>query len=359
MQHPGVSRAIPMGIIGFMVGALIVIIIRSLQGLDPLWSPGVGIIFGTLFCAGFFVWGMGAFNPKLSEHGEEAEHHEAAPEEQGKLSSLLSSSVWQIATLLVLALIVLFAFAAWGGLTLKTTADPLASTTDVGYFTLALPFDGPEILLSELVVFALFILWIFASLAIAAVLLAWMFGYFHQGLKESQAEASAGVAGLPSGGGAAVGGLPSGDAAVTPAPARTSPQIFGIDLVRLGVFFVVALAVFLACNNVLFSRVFPQTPDVQLGLSLIIALGIAVIPVRPFFLGSFLFLFVLLYYVFWWVLIGLVLPGEPLRTITSLVNALIFAFLILRPTLFLQTLGRLARLLARFVRWLPKLLVQR
>jgi hypothetical protein len=357
MQNPGVSRAIPMGIIGFLVGALIVITIRGLQGLDPLWNPGVGIIFGTLFCAGFFVWGMGAFNPKLSEHGEGAGHHEQPAEAEGKLATLLTSSVWQIATLLVLTLIVLFAFAAWGGLTLTTTADPLASTTNVGYFTLALPFNGPEVQLSELVVFVLFVLWVFVSLAIAAVVLAWMFGYFHQGLKESQAEASVGLAALPSG--SAVGALPSGEVTAATSTETTRSQVFGIDPVRLGVFAVVALAVFVACNNVLFSRIFPQTPDVQLGLSLIIAFGVAVLPVRPFFLGSFLFTFVLLYYLFWWALIGLVLPGEPLRTLTSLVNALIFAFLILRPTLFLQVVGRLAGLLARFVRWLPKLLVQR
>jgi hypothetical protein len=67
----------------------------------------------------------------------------------------------------------------------------------------------------------------------------------------------------------------------------------------------------------------------------------------------------LLFYLFYWVLIGMVLPGEPLRTLMSLVNAAIFAFLVLRPTLFLQVVGRLAGLLARFVRWLPKLLVQR
>ncbi len=79
-MQPGLSRAIPMAIIGFLFGALLVIVIRGLQGLDPLWAAGPGIVMTAFTTAGFFVWGMGAFNPKMSVHGEaaEAEAHEAA-----------------------------------------------------------------------------------------------------------------------------------------------------------------------------------------------------------------------------------------------------------------------------------------
>lgn len=344
-----------MGILGFMFGALLVIVIRGLQSLDPLWSPGVGLVFGTLFCAAFFVWGMGAFNPKLSEHGDG--HHEEEEAEPGNPVNILTGSVWQIATLLIIALVVLFAFAVWGGLTLRTTADPLASTTAVGYFTLELPFGGPEILISELLVFALFIIWIVVSLVVAAGGLAWVFGYLSRGMAEVQAEAKAGAAALPAG--QTAGALPSGVDTELAAPAavtRTS-RLYSTP-VRLAAFFVIALVVFLFCNEYFFSTVSPQTPDVQLGLSLIVATALGLIA-RPGFIGNFIFTFVLLFYLFYWVMVGLVMPGEPMRTLVSLVNALIFAFIILRPTETLQFVGRIAGLAARFVRWLPKLLFQR
>jgi Na+-transporting methylmalonyl-CoA/oxaloacetate decarboxylase gamma subunit len=351
-----------MGIIGFLFGALLVIVIRGLQSLDPLWNPGVGIVFGTIFCAAFFLWGMGAFNPKLSQHGEGAEHHEEAEAEEAKPISLLSNSMWQIFTLLVLALIVLFAFALWGGLTLTITADPLASTTAIGYFTLQLPFGGPEIQLSELVVFVVFILWMLISLGAVGLLLAWLFGYLNRGLVESRAEASVGASTAALTAGGSAGALPSG---LEEAPAATAPtanteraQLIS-DLINLLKFVPITIVVYLVLYNPIFGDLFPQTPDVRVGLSLIIALGVAAAIVRPFFIGMYLFVFVLMYYVFYWVLIGMVLPAEPMRTLLSIVNALIFAFLLLRPTGLLQFVGRLAALLARFVRWLPKLLFQR
>lgn len=360
MQHPGVSRAIPMAIIGFMVGALLVIVIRGLQSLDPLWDPGVGIVIGTIFCAGFFMWGLGAFNPKLSQHGEGAEHHaEEAAAEESKPILLLSNSMWQIFTLLVLSLIVLFAFALWGGFTLTTTADPLASTTAIGYFPLQLPFGGPEILVSELLVFVIFFVWMIVSLGAVGALLAWTFGYLNRGLVESQVEASAGAAALTAG--SSAGALPSGEEeeALVPAPEASERRLFQSDLFNLLKFALIAIIAYLVLYNPIFGDLFPQTPDVRVGLSLIVALGIAAAIVRPFFIGLYLFAFVVMFYLFYWVLIGMVLPAEPARTLLSLVNGLIVAFLLVRPTQFLQYVGRFAALLARFVRWLPKILIQR
>jgi hypothetical protein len=352
-----------MGIIGFLVGALLVVVVRGLQSLDPLWSPGVGIVFGTIFCAAFFMWGMGAFNPKLSQHGEEEAHHAEAEaaEGQAKPFTIFGNSMWQIFTLLLLALVVLFAFALWGGLTLTTTADPLASTTAVGYFTLQMPFGGPEILLSELVVFAIFVLWMLLSLAAVGALLAWLFGYLNRGLVESRVEAASGAGAAALTAGSSVGALPSGEAEPTAEGVATTPSRseFMDDLIKLIQFAPIAIAVYLVFFYPVFGNLFPQTPDVRVGLSLIIGLGVAAAIVRPFFIGMYLFVFVLMYYLFYWVLIGMVLPAEPLRTLLSIVNGLIFAFLLLRPTGLLQFVGRLAALLARFVRWLPKLLFQR
>src|SRR5690606_22454241 len=108
-MQPGLSRAIPMYVLGSLFGALIVIVIRGLQGLDPLWDPGPGIIMTVVIGSFFFIWGMGGFDPKMSVHGE---HAEAVVEEVPTPSRMLSASIWQISTLLLVVLIVLGGFAA-------------------------------------------------------------------------------------------------------------------------------------------------------------------------------------------------------------------------------------------------------
>jgi hypothetical protein len=358
MQNPGVSRAIPLGILGFLVGALIVIILRGLQSLDPLWQPGVGIVFGALFCAAFFMWGIGAFNPKLSEHGGEEEHahHEEVTEADEKPSSILSGSVWQLMTWTVIGLVVLFAFALWGGLTLNITADPLASTTAVGYFTLQLPFGGPEIPLSELVVFIAFVVWMFISLAAAAAIFAWLFHFLSRGLVESRSVSTA--AALPAG--QTAGALPSGQDATVSAPApETMRSVFAPQsLLQFGLYLAAGLILYFILYTYLFGGFLQAGGDLQVAASLIIAFGAALF-LRPGFLGVYVFTAIVLYYVFYFVLIGLVLPQQPALTLLSIVNALVVAFIILKPNVTLQLVGRLAALLARFVRWLPKLLFQR
>ncbi len=154
-MQPGLSRAIPMGILGFMLGALIVILLRGLQSLDPLWAPGPGIIVAVIMTAVFFIWGMGAFDPRLSIHGdpevEEAVHEELATEAE-KPRNILFSSVWQLATAVLVLAIVIGGFAVLpGGLALTQTVVPGASLTSVGYADVPLPFDGPTVQVSTLV----------------------------------------------------------------------------------------------------------------------------------------------------------------------------------------------------------------
>jgi hypothetical protein len=355
-----------MGILGFLTGALIVIVFRGLQSLDPLWNPGVGIVFGALFGAAFFVWGIGAFNPKLSIHGEEEEaaHHEEEAEEAEKPVNILSAYMWQIITLLIAALIVLFAVALWGGLTLRVTADPLASTTAVGYFTLQLPFGGPEVQLSELVVFIAFLVWTFISLALAAGGLAWLVHFLSRGVVEVRAEAKPGgraTAGALGSGSTAVAALPAGEGATSvaaPAPETLRSAFAPLALAQFGLYVIAGLILYYILYTYILGGFLRAGGDLQISASLIIGFGAALL-LRPGFLGVFTFTFIVLYYLFYFVLIGLVLPQQPGLTILSLVNALVVAFIILKPNLALQTVGRVAALLARFVRWLPKLLFQR
>lgn len=306
-MQPGLSRAIPMGIIGFMFGALLVIVLRGLQSLDPIWAAGPGLIMGVIMTAVFFIWGIGAFDPRLSIHGdpeaEEAVHKELEAKAE-RPTGILVSSVWQLVTVVVILSVILGGFAALpGGLTLTQTVVPGASPTSVGFADVELPFGGPVIQVSTLVIFAVFIIWAFISLAAVAWVTMWLFTFIARGLAESKLEAS--------GGGTLA--LGSGGAAAEPsAPATTRQRITTIAI--------------------------------------------------------FVITFVVLYLFFYYVAIGLIMPAPELPglsfffdpptqlVIISAVNALIFTLLILRTQLVLQTIGRVARWLAKVLRSVPRFL---
>lgn len=356
MLQPGLSRAVPMGFVGFFTGALLVFILRGLQGLTPLWDPGVGLIVCAFMVAGFFIWGIGAFNPKLSVHGDEAEeeavHHELEVA-ANRPSSILTSSVWRIAFILLIATIILFAFAALPfGPTLTITQDPLASTTQIGNFTLTIGDQVIEV--SELVVFLLFIGLIFVSLLIFAGLLGALFVYLNRNIKQVETDARAprpAAAVALGSGNAAVAALPSGAGA----PAYTAPTEPFPDI-----------------------RVRQLVPPRPVGRNLLAWLVWLVrIPLNAIYLliappatnrtaGGwvrtllvFAIVFIILYLLFYYVAIGLILPGSPLLVPLSVINALLITFLILRPKYVLQLTGYIALVIARFVRWLPRLLFQR
>ena len=88
MDKPGLGRAIPALIVGFVASLAFVYALRTWQQMDPVWmnatsSEGaqVGLVLAAFVCMGAFMWGVGAFDPKMSEHGEHAdEHEEETPE---------------------------------------------------------------------------------------------------------------------------------------------------------------------------------------------------------------------------------------------------------------------------------------
>ncbi len=95
MDKPGLSRAIPALIVGFVGSLAFVYAVRVLQNMEPVWmnaesSEGaqVGMVLAAFVCMGTFMWGVGAFDPKMSEHGDHAdEHEEAAPESEFALDA--------------------------------------------------------------------------------------------------------------------------------------------------------------------------------------------------------------------------------------------------------------------------------
>jgi len=200
-MQPGLARAVPMGIMGFAGGALLAILIRLAQGLDPNpASPyayvGPAFVLGAFIGSGFFVWGMGAFDPKMSLHGEHAEEALANPVEETP-SQILGGYTWQIltwTTILILG-VAIFAFLPSGPQLRSVSGD--GNPSAVGYTTLAQIYDPvrefadkaagikmpaladnlAQIVISYLVLFIVFVLWTIFSLFVASGLLAFIFSY--------------------------------------------------------------------------------------------------------------------------------------------------------------------------------------
>ena len=199
-MQPGISRAVTMGILGFLLGMLAVIVIRALQGLAPWWSPGSGIILSSLFSAAFFVWGIGGFDPRWSVHGEgahgdehgEAGHDivpaEAAPEYTEKPAAVYSQYIWQI-TFLLVALLVILGIAGLipNDLQLRQVGDDLGSTSGNAMIDFTLGDNALQV--TELTVFAAFVIFTLISLAVAGAMIALLFYFLSRGVTETRTTA--------------------------------------------------------------------------------------------------------------------------------------------------------------------------
>lgn len=212
---PGLSRAIPMAILGFILGVAGVQLIRTLQQMDPIWDPNVIFVVVPFTVTWFFMWGMGSFNPKMSEHAhgpDEAhaaeapgtaivpaeqpelarvEHAEAHEEEEAKPFALLANSLWKIATITIVLIVVIFAFATLPtGLMLRTVNEPegnvAAVETEQNFL---LPLGVAEVEASQLTVFVGFIIITLLSLMAFGGLIGLLFYALNRGVKQVEGEA--------------------------------------------------------------------------------------------------------------------------------------------------------------------------
>lgn len=297
-MQPGLTRAVPMGIVGFIVGALVVMLLRGLQGLDPLWHAEIGFTLAAFTSAGFFVWGIGGFDPEMSAHAHEPEvnelglivaepHHEEAAEEDHPPVKVLGYSMWQVSFWTILLMAFFFGLATLpGGPALKISNDPVAEPSSIGYVPLQIPFGGnvtfrgEEVLFSELTLFVMFTAFTLVSLAVAGGGIALAMNYLARGVAEAKVSDS----------------VPLGTYEYTPPPLVAR-------LVRLAVFVVLA---------------------------------------------------VILYFAFYYVLIGLVIPRpESTRVVLSLVNAVLFAALLVYPMIVVRIIAVGAGFVARVLRGIP------
>ncbi|MBK8027768.1 MAG: hypothetical protein IPK19_41905 [Chloroflexi bacterium] len=133
--------------------------------------------------------GMGAFDPSMSVHGEEAESAHARSSDAAEPSRMLMGVTWQLVTLLLIATIVLFALATIpGGPTLITTAVPEASMVQVGMVEMQI--GGQTVLVSQLVFLLIIIIAMFLSLLAVAGGLAWVLNKLPRGVVEAKSEGS-------------------------------------------------------------------------------------------------------------------------------------------------------------------------
>jgi hypothetical protein len=359
-MQPGLSRAIPLAILGFLFGGAIVVVLRVLQSLEPVWDVGAGIVVAGVFTAIFFVWGMGGFDPRMSAHAEEpgVEPHEGepAPEPDSTPRALLGSGVWTVTTLVIVLFLAVWGFALIpGGFALTTTNDPMASPTTLGTFTLTL-FER-EFIVSELVAFLIYGIIMIGSVAVIGGGIAWFFITLSRGIAESKAIAS----------GAIAVNAPQLSAPVESVPAApnplTLPPVLRMWVTLLVTFSIVSVLFYL----VLLPISINHAPEYITPFSVLFGVLAAIFVAKPPFLphlvhvwAAILFWFGILYFIFYEVAIGLVIaqPYE-LRVLISLVNAFLIAVLLVRASWVVWFIGASARVTLTILRALPRILFQR
>jgi hypothetical protein len=231
-MQPGLTRAVPMSIIGFLLGAALILLLRALQSMDPLWDAEIGIIGAMVFSTIFFLWGMGAFSREYAHHHMEArydddkgeivveglhhddEHHEPAPRQ------ILTGQIWQVAFWSVVLFAVLLGFTSWSvSPALTISNDPSANKNAIGYFTMELL--GREVVVSQLVAFLIFVAITLGTLALIGWLIAGGVYSLSRNVAEVRAVGNVPLHALPAS--SAAGLLPSGEGAVatTAVPVRS------------------------------------------------------------------------------------------------------------------------------------------
>lgn len=185
---PSFPRATSMGIMGFLLGGLFVVLLRGLQSMDPIWDTGVGATAIAFSTAGFFLWGIGAFDPKMSVHGEHAEEEHAeepTEEEASNAGFTLGTQIWVI-SFLVIALLLGVAVVALapGGPGIKITGQADASFFAAGEAIIQLPFGGMEIVTSQLVIFFVFVIIVLFSLALIGGAIGLLFFFLSRNITE-------------------------------------------------------------------------------------------------------------------------------------------------------------------------------
>lgn len=177
-----------MALAGFLLGAAFVIVLRMLQSMDPVWDAELGLLMAAFLSTVFFVWGMGAFDPKMSAHhaveppeyddgtaivAHHADEHDEEAELEAQPVRMLSGQIWQIGFWTIVLFAAILAFATLpDGFALTVSNDAAANTAQTAMVPIQLPFsdqiityNGEVVLFSEFAVFIVFTGFTLLSLA--------------------------------------------------------------------------------------------------------------------------------------------------------------------------------------------------
>lgn len=397
-----------MGILGLLLGAALVTVIRTLQGLEPVQDTGLSLTLGGFTAVGFFLWGLGAFDPRMSEHAHDPEHAEqlalALAEEEANAPppTILGGYIWLLMTGLLVLLLVIAAFALIpGSPALQTTSDPLGNTAANGFVEVQLL--GHTLIVSQLLLLIGFVAAMFLTLTLVAGALGFIFFALNRGVAEvaTVPRTALGPGPLP-----AKPEQPAADRPLTRVPGRAfgwalgtlgavvvldltipfEPGLrvpsFSYILVSLGLLAVLTLIGWAVLSALLrlvrgwlwlvralitlavvgaFTALYaalvtgPLLALDWLPLVVINALPLALAALGGGLRGvQFVLLGAGLFVAFYYVLIGLVLVGAPDTLYwLSLLNAVVIALVALWPRQVTNAVGSGARGLARWLRRLP------
>ncbi len=197
-MRPGISRATIGGLLFFLAGSLIVVALRIAFNFTPYWNLGLGIILSAFMSAWGVMWGIGAFDPRMSEHGAPSLTIEEEAAQAGPFS-LLTSAMWQItaaSTVLVLVFIGIAALPFGPGLEISSEAE--AAVNAAG--TVTLNAFGGEIVVNQIMLFFAWTLFTVLSLAISGGALAWITWKGHEQVVEANNTPVPEPGSLPEGG---------------------------------------------------------------------------------------------------------------------------------------------------------------
>jgi hypothetical protein len=262
-MQPGLSRAMPLGILGFLIGTGLLMLIRALQSLDPVLDSQLAMVMGSLFCAAFFVWGMGAFDPKMSEHAHEPgadDHALAHAEEEHAVETpikILGGYMWVFVTLL-LAIILVIAFVGFlpQGPALKTVGDPMGDVAAIAMFPVEI--GNQTFLVSKLTALIAFVAFMFVSLLVAAGGIGLLMNSLSEGSKAAKATPRT---------------------AIGPGPLAERPGVLS-RLIFIAIFIVLTVVLYFLFYYILIGLILPTAPFLGL-ISWVNALLFAILILRP------------------------------------------------------------------------------
>ncbi|MEQ8676461.1 MAG: hypothetical protein RLP44_21980 [Aggregatilineales bacterium] len=404
-MQPGLARGVSVGILGFLLGLLLVALIRALQSIDPVWDPQLALTMAAFTTSAAFVWGMGAANPAVNAHPHEPEedeygllvvdedahddHH--AEDVEMEPRDTLGYTIWEISFWTILLMVGLFALATVSfGPALKVSTDPGAEPTQfTDNVSIYLPLLG-DLEVTQFTLFVLFAGFTLLSLAVVGGGIGLAFVSLTKGVKEAQATE------------------PQEPFALLTASAserKAVAEMQGIGTVStwylVGVAVLAALIMFIL-DGVVFKSMIEITPAwIRSLFSLVVGLGLTYAISYPVFsrakalsslvrLLAFIGIAVFLYWAFWYVLIYYALLGvdrifgfsnatffignidvmgvftiklanvfDLLNTLLALGNAVGIGVTLLYPGLLFGAVGRGARGLARVLRGAPEFLGQK